>query len=246
MVSRKRNKAKDRKAKKIETKRATAHDMWWGFATTKAECGHGCILPTDSDHPVSKFTDDFVTHWNDKSMNVLDLTNSSFQAHKHVWNDENYKQHAINILLRIGTNLLIHANSENKNLGAALSLTRSIIILEQHDGTDSLEVVYNSRAAAAKMRDLSARNSSSRRDALKFYSKRIPCSCLQKMHKEARRDISKTGRCFGCQKEKERVALSVCSRCMLSQYCSRKCQVVDWHEHVRYCDQYVKNHKRDG
>ena len=31
---------------------------------------------------------------------------------------------------------------------------------------------------------------------------------------------------------------------MITQYCSRKCQVTDWSEHERECDIYVKANKQ--
>ena len=78
--------------------------------------------------------------------------------------------------------------------------------------------------------------SSSRRDALKFYRKRIMCKCLKKMHLEARKSTPKMGNCCGCGKEMERVLLSVCSRCMVMHYCTRECQIADLPGHRKECD----------
>jgi len=64
------------------------------------------------------------------------------------------------------------------------------------------------------------------------------------MHQIARETSPKTGICICCEKEKERVALSVCSRCMIMQYCSRECQVADWPTHRKECDSYVHAHKQ--
>ena len=86
-------------------------------------------------------------------------------------------------------------------------------------------------------------SSSGRRDALKFFSKRVSCSCLKTMHQKARTTLPKLGRCTGCNRIKERVALSVCSRCMITQYCSRECQVTDWPQHKKACDEIVKIHE---
>ena len=48
---------------------------------------------------------------------------------------------------------------------------------------------------------------------------------------------------YGCNKEDDRAALSVCSKCMIEQYCSRECQVADWSRHEVNCDAYFKTHK---
>ena len=125
----------------------------------------------------------------------------------------------------------------------ALDIARSIVVLEHHH-TGSLQMALCSQAAAFKRRDLYV-VSSSRRDALKFFSKRTSCSCLKKMHREARRTLPKMGVCWGCLEEKKRVSLSVCSNCMITQYCSRKCQVADWPRHKTKCDVYVKAQQHD-
>jgi len=59
------------------------------------------------------------------------------------------------------------------------------------------------------------------------------------MHSEARKTTPKLGLCWGCEKEVERTALSVCSRCMIEKYCSRECQLADWRDHKEQCDDYV-------
>jgi hypothetical protein len=62
---------------------------------------------------------------------------------------------------------------------------------------------------------------------------------LKKMHLEARKTIPKVGFCWHCKDEKERVLLSVCSRCMIDQYCSRECQLANLSGHKKDCDAYV-------
>ena len=67
--SRKKNKGKDRKAKKIEAERVRVRDGWWGLATGAGHllgktitCDHGCgELPNDLDHPVSSFMNDYIS-----------------------------------------------------------------------------------------------------------------------------------------------------------------------------------------
>jgi len=115
------------------------------------------------------------------------------------------------------------------------------VLLEHYNnGTDDIGSVINNRVVNSKWRDLRADGISSRRDALKFYRKRITCKCLKKMHLEARKNEPKFGICWNCDQEKERVDLSVCSRCMISHYCSRECQVAHRSSHEAFCNSICK------
>jgi len=245
--SRKKNKGKERKAKKIKEERDIAHIMWWGMATgdskfagqtTHITCDHGCSeLPNYLDHPVCRFMNDLIVDWNRKSDgSALQKITSLFKTHTEIWNDDRNKKMVMNIMTRMGTNSIL----SGANLSRSLTIATLITLLENYDGNGCLNKTINSRGVATKLRDHDVRSSSVRRDALKFYSKRISCSCLKEMYQEARRTLPKTGICFGCQKEKERVALSVCSRCMIEQYCSRDCQVANWPVHKRDCGICVK------
>ena len=250
--SRKKNKGKERKAKKIETEREKTHKLWWGMAIGEQQligktitCDHGCgELPNNFDHPVSRFMNDFVSRCNANYL-YSKMIEPLFEKHPQVWNDENYKQFAMNILIRIGANnMLIKACA---NVKGAVDIAKTIVVLEHYDSMRKddygIYTAVNCRGAGTKLRDLNSTVSSNRRDVLKFYSKRISCSCLEEMHQEARKILTKMGKCYGCNQEKQRVALSVCSRCMIAQYCSRSCHVAHWPRHKKECDLHVKAHK---
>ena len=74
-------------------------------------------------------------------------------------------------------------------------------------------------------------SSSSKRDHLiEVLYKRIACSCLKKMHSEARRAIPKengNGACIALHR-----SWSVAN---VGCYCSRECQVAHWSKHRKYC-----------
>ena len=263
--SRKKNKGKDRKAKKIEAERSRkekARFKWlsWAIGNEKVtgsktiECDHGCddlLVPNDIDHPVVTFLNNFIIHLEghnttftyDYNYTIAEMLQATFKVHPQVWNDESYKNMAVDIMTSMGTNMLLAKGDTGVKTKMALNIARSIIILENYNGTGSYEAVSNSRVVQSKARDLHTCVISSKRDALKFFSKRVPCSCLKKMHQEERRTIPKTGKCAGCNKEMERVALSVCSRCMIMQYCSRSCQVSAWPRHKEDCDILANTHK---
>lgn len=133
--------------------------------------------------------------------------------------------------------LLLGGSSE---MNWPLLIAHCIVILEHYDGLGSINPAVNRRGSISKRRDLQPYISSTWRGVFKFYRKRTTCKCLKKMHLEARTTTPKVGLCWYCKEEKERVLLSVCSRCMVDQYCSRECQVADWSEHKKDCDAYVK------
>ena len=242
--SRKRNKGKDRKAKQLakkeESERADAHKIWRGFHSNMG-CDHGCAMMISDDHPVSTFMDQFIINLQYKSQAVSQNMMNLFETHTQIWNDESYKEVVTGILVSIGTNMLL-----NETEFWPVYIAGVIVVLEHHDSLSDIDSVFNSRAVRSKSRDLytGGTNSSERRDVLKFYRKRTSCKCLKKMHLEARKASPKMGVCHNCNKEMERVSLSVCSRCMIDHYCSRECQVAAWPEHERDCDNLVEKQKQ--
>ena len=231
MVSRKRNKGKERKVKKEENKKAERRSIWERLVRGEDKndrkvihCEHGCTveIPDSLDHPVVCFVDGFFASGGDwwKYLN----------SHTKVWSNDTYRNMTMHLLLNIGANLLL--GSTSTGTGAIAS---TIVVLDHYKETKSANDIILSRGVAAKVRDISEGNM---RDVLKFYSKRLSCSCLKKMHSEARKILPKVGQCYNCCEVKERALLSVCSRCRVSQYCSRQCQVAHWPEHEKYCDAY--------
>ena len=97
MVSRKRNKGKDRKAQQQETKIATASYLWRGWATGSEtfirktiQCKqHGCVIP-GANHPVISFMDDFTAHYI-TSPTIVEMVTASFKSHPEVWKEDVYK-----------------------------------------------------------------------------------------------------------------------------------------------------------
>jgi len=132
--------------------------------------------------------------------------------------------------------LLVDDDQINK---VALGMAKTIVALEHYDSSEGLSLnssfYTHGRYANIKSRDF-ASDISTKRDVLKFYRKRLPCKCLKRIHLEARKTIPKMGKCFNCKVEKKRMDLSVCSRCMVDQYCSRECQIARWPRHKSVCN----------
>jgi len=242
-ASRKRNKGKERKAKqlakkeadKVEAIRVDAHRIWRQMCRN-VECNHGGDVVRSDDHPVSSFVDQFFVNFH--TINTGQSMCNLFQTHTQIWNNESHKKSAIGIMTQIGTNMLLQ--DEGGYNSWPLCIAQAIAVLEQYNSAADFTVVLYSREVISKWRDLDWNTTSSRRDLLKFFRKRTSCKCLKKMHLEARKTIPKMGFCHGCQKEYGRASQSVCSRCMIEQYCSRECQVANWPVHERLCNAYVR------
>ena len=249
-TSRKRNKGKERKAKrqakKEEKERADANRLWRSGCRSNTGCNHGFDVDVviSDDHPVSTFMDQYHINFQYKRMSISQNLREIFKSHRYIWNNESYRKLTIDILVRIGTNLLLDRKQIDNSWPVCIA--QSIVALEHYNGTDDIDLVLNKRLVVSKWRDLAPSISSGRRDNLKFFRKRLSCSCLKEKHLEARKNEHKTGVCYRCKVIKERVVLSVCSRCMIEQYCSRECQLADWPEHKSSCDIYVRANQNES
>ena len=241
--SRKRNKGKERKAKreadKAEAIRANAHQLWWRFCSSISypQCDHGCDVAISDDHPISSFIDQFYINLRHKRMTASEGLTNLFETHRQIWNNNSYTKLAIDTLIRIGTNMMV---IDDIDISWLLCLAQTIVILElDYNDTNDIDLILNNPTSISKRINL-VTTSSSKRDVLKFFRKQVSCKCLKKMHLEARKTSPKKGLCWNCNVETKRVSLSVCSRCMVQQYCSRECQVADWEGHKEECNFYVK------
>ena len=259
MPSRKRDKGKERKAKKaeqeakkVESERGIARKTWQGWARGEdmyepdrwrviTQCNHGCalIIPDDNSHPVTNFMDTFFTDcFFNEGTHIVDNLTDTFNQYPEVWNTGPYQKMTRDLMLRIGTNLIL---GNKANVWAVLrEIAHIVMLLDNYDGSGSIDSTVNSRVVLSKMRDIC-----SLRDLLKFYRKRTTCSCLKKMHLETRKSRpKKIGGCHNCGQKKDRALLAVCSRCRIFHYCSRECQIAAWPKHKRMCDDLYDIHQR--
>ena len=260
MTSRKKIKGKDRKAKqakqeadKIEKAREKARCEWVGWASGGGfQCrlaynssgrgivcdhGFGDLIPDEHNHPVCAFMDTFfMDYWDRENIGISELLNNTYKKQPQVWDNDNHRRLARDFFVSIGTNLILGRETNGPEYIAMI-----IMVLENYDHTSDINTIIHERGIASKIRDLyCGGNITERREVLKFYRKRTSCSCLKKMHLEARKDTPKLGDCYHCLRIKERATLMVCSRCRVAQYCSRECQVAAWPKHKEgECDHFV-------
>lgn len=216
--SRKRNKGKDRKAKqaaeKADHERIMVYNLWSGWANGVRKCDigkdvtqchdlitrcdHGCAVVPNESHPVSVFLTEFY--------NAGGSLKNILVNHEEVQNNDVYRKLALDIFTRIGLNWILRGEDYDMIVECAAN----IILLESYGETGDYYAATCRRVVASKLRDLFPL--SHKRDVLKFFRKRALCSCLKKMHLEARKTMPKVGMCRHCKQVKERTLLHVCSR----------------------------------
>ena len=237
MPSRKRNKGKERKLKKEAAEAASKRWRVWAapmpLGAANAQCNHGCAMLPPPDHAVSRFMNTFESLIR---KDALHLMKNMFEICPEVWKVNEHRQLAINLFLRMGTNLILSQGVDNR----AVRIARSILFLECYDGTDNFRHAFQD----AMLKGSVYFHSCGERDALKFYSKRLPCPCLKQQYKQARKSLPKVGLCVQCEKNMERSNLMTCGRCKVVQFCSRGCQVANWPNHKDGCGLYVEARKR--
>ena len=100
--SRKRNKGKERRAKK----EAANNSLWRGWAIGEGGCNHGCKIP-QPDHAVSRFLNGLEKEWKQQKTfgpegPAITMKNAITQPE--VWNNAEHRQMAMDVLLCMGTN----------------------------------------------------------------------------------------------------------------------------------------------
>ena len=153
-----------------------------------------CAL-TPPDHAVYKFMNAFDHAWN---YNRLPLVlKNTFEKHPEVWNDAEHRHMATGILLSMGTNMILDREDGDVNYEVERSLAQAILVIDYYEGDGSFKPAYN---AAMMKGHLALPKPFGERDILKFYCKRLSCSCLKEKYKQARKTLPKMGRCYHCHK----------------------------------------------
>jgi hypothetical protein len=138
--------------------------------------------------------------------------------------------------------MILDREDGDVNYEVERSLAQVILVIDYYEGDGSFKPAYN---AAMMKGHLALPKPFGERDILKFYCKRLSCSCLKEKYKQARKTLPKMGRCYHCHKCFERESLMTCSLCKVPLYCSRQCQVAHWPKH-RNCSVSINIRKREA
>ena len=222
----------------------------WGIENPNIQCDHGCNTSIPQrDHPVYKFVDSFIEAATSKSVSLTVSLQTLLTTMPQVWKEKTLRNEIVRIFISIATNQMMHeyqygsllSQFSTNSLSQIIPFAKAIILIENQDliqDDDILTIFYHPKITAKYKNFNDDPNASGRRDILKFLSRRISCSCLKDMHRQARLTITKTRRCEYCMEFKERDELMLCGGCRLLEYCSIECQKADWkRDHTKSCAQ---------
>ncbi len=204
-------------------------------------CRHGADNLTDEDIICLQLADPFATELyqcrraaNGDVLKCLQATHdATLDAFADVWCDAAKMENEISCFLCAGTQNILEGNYDSARdcATAARYLKQYIAVglektLAVFDFPKIVETYY-----------------SDMHTLVKFFRKRIPCTCLNEKYEEVK-DITKLGFCFNPQctvslTEVERSKTMCCSRCRNVTYCSRECQISHFTKHKRACDMHV-------
>ena len=145
-------------------------------------------------------------------------------------NDSSKMEDAKSYCWGCGAANILRGDHESAQIDAAIAELFEQIMSKSYNGT----ILWN-KVITASDADL--------RTLVKFFKKRIPCSCLDMKYEEVK---SITQVCFCCNdqcklpgRKVERSKSLRCARCLSVTYCSRDCQKSDWRRHKMVCKEIL-------
>jgi hypothetical protein len=259
-MGRKRNQGKARKAAKAKAKEEAkesnnqvTNEQRQSLADRmqQLQIGNGNLLPTSGSdvtkcyHGFEKMDNmriDFVIEFREAfqacfqrgSSGILQSLvaagNATMDKFAVVWTDSSKLKWAASSFLSVGAQYILEDDLNNaRDCAIFARYFEQYIEVELHQ-TQSL--FHLPKLIAAHYADVHT--------LVKFFRKRISCTCLDEKYEEVKH-ITKIGLCFnqdcpfpnGCV---ERSKTMYCSRCRSVAYCSRGCQKAHWAEHKPVCD----------
>ena len=208
-----------------------------GNDSTTMTCGHGIDLPSLQDY-CYKFYTAFRNAYFDAHKDGVEgvpeclamAASATIDKFADVWKDSAKMEIAMSIFLSMGVQDILKGSYNVARVSAGIIRYFADYIavhLKQTQALMNYPKIHE--AYLAELHTL-----------VKFYRRRIPCSCLEKTYEQVK-TMTKMGACYGpkCPSngQVERSKTFYCSRCRCVTYCSRKCQEADWtSEHQTVCD----------
>ena len=236
MPSRKRAKGKARKAKARESNcNLILHN--------ENVCRHGCEVISKDDVCYK-----FVEQLEVEMKAVYDLRDDIYLAemvnetidllkarkeYVMIWDNDSKdtRQKLQSLLINLGTNLLLRGDKRRSiNL---VSVVIAFCVTIGHHEFNYWKAMDSSRHR------VSLRNAADGLiyDSAKFFHKRIPCQCLEKIYLRER-PKPRLSECSYCKEVKDRRELYLCSSCLYHHYCGVDCQTKHWPKHKLDCKDY--------
>jgi len=249
MPSRKRIKGKARKTKAtIEPGSICRDNIQFKLLTQSGGCQHGCPPPSRGDVR-GRFIDAFFNQWIMGS-HACQALEAAIGRYPDALNDGENKEWVKDYFVAYGTEIMAGQYLRNDSEGgtcwrlAAGVLVLVILVIEYYDPSMDLADIREKKVDRDRnhLKNMDA-YSGCERSLIKFYSRRISCSCLDEKLKELKSQ-PRRGSCEHCRQSRVAKSLMVCTGCSKVQYCSQECQVADWPSHEQCCKRESLEHHK--
>ena len=243
-MGRKRNQGKARKEAKAARRGEQELQKLYNFYAmlrTGLPCSHGADAGSFSSistdicfHLATRFEGAFSSASKDSDRSLWEMIEGARDAtmdeFSEVWKDSAKMKTVMSHLLCDGVQFILDGKDGDARVFATL-----IRYLEQY-----IAVELHETQALFNCPKIGETYLADDHTLVKFFWKRIPCSCLDEKYQEVKH-ITKKGCCYNPQcsipgKTVERRQTKYCSRCRCATYCSRECQKADWTIHKIDCD----------
>lgn len=203
---------------------------WHGF---KPSCGIQRVLCYEFVKTFGTVHDDAMARNEDGFVNGIRATE---EKHPEAWSDISCIESIIFYCLCTGTDHLLREEYIGARLYATLARYLQEVIAVH--GNIQNDIYWT------KVFELSGADEHT---LVKFFRRRIPCSCLKKKYKEVKH-VTKLGICYNpnCSlpdRKTERCKLRHCTRCRQANYCSIECQSANWKSHKKTCVDWSSKNK---
>ncbi len=219
---------------------AGMEELWAMKNPGNNDCTHGSA---PLDQSAEKFLRDFCTVYqrglrSSSNSGKLDVGKELGEAHvatikeyAGVWTDSAAMELVQSTLVAKGAQHILHLGEESEFTRCCASMA---YYFEQYTA-----VVLKGDAALPDTVKVAELFFADKHTLVKFFKKRIPCSCLDHVYKEVK-SSTKMGLCCNNQcshpsKQVARNTMLYCTRCRQVNYCSRECQIAHWPEHKEFC-----------
>lgn len=238
MPSRKKNKGRGRKARKKASGGAIDELIRDNRSLQQEECCQHGLASIEEGHPCHRFSEWFQAMFafdedGHLTMPVLQTLRVAHEQHPDALNDGRNRNLMRTYFLANGTGFIQDSDDNPFAMTWATGLAFAVMILEEFDPTKS--AALGSIAPTSK-KCMEARDviEGCERSLIRFFKKRIPCSCLDGKYADVRM-LPKTSICRHCSERKEKCTMMLCTGCETVQYCSQGCQAKDWPRHKDAC-----------
>eukprot|EP00985_Skeletonema_marinoi_P018048 scaffold10022_cov156-Skeletonema_marinoi.AAC.5 len=250
-MGRKRNQGKARKAAKAKAREGAKENVGNNQTTNGQQqplapqmeqlqvCGHGLNLMSKAVTNCTLFIGAFEDAFRCKADKDGDSLSSCLIAAEDATKDEFAEVWNDSAKMEIVTSYFLHLGAQDI-LEETYDSARVFAVFARYTEQQTAVVLKQTQALMHWPKIIEAFTPSDMHTLVKFYRRRIPCSCLDNKYDEVK-SIAKIGVCYNpeCSVPLEKVERSktmYCSRCRCVTYCSNGCQKAHWAQHKPVCD----------